>query len=222
MTMPPTCRFDFGPLASAYDRWYETAEGRRHDVAQQEIVQALLPSPAGGNGRLLDVGCGTGHWSRFFVQLGYEVTGIDVASEMVEVARARQLSSCRFYIADAMDLPFPSRSFDVVCAMAVLEFVADVPQVCTEMVRCLNPGGCLVIGTLNRLAEINRERIASHAAPYESAQMFAPEELRHLLKPFGEVRLCLSKEPGTNDNDQPGAFIVARVTTPAGYSQPLA
>lgn len=99
----------------------------------------------------------------------------------------------------------------MVCAMAVLEFVADTTRVYAEMVRCVKHGGCLVIGTLNRLAEINRQRIISHADPYASAQMFSPEELRQLLQPFGEVSLRLSMESGSDNPDQPGAFIVARV-----------
>lgn len=87
MIMHSTSRFDFGPLASTYDRWYETAEGHRHDVAQKQIVQTLLPAPEADENRLLELGCGTGHWSRFFVQLGYEVTGIDVSAAMIAVAR---------------------------------------------------------------------------------------------------------------------------------------
>jgi 2-polyprenyl-3-methyl-5-hydroxy-6-metoxy-1,4-benzoquinol methylase len=90
MTSPSRSRFDFGALASLYDTWYATDEGRRHDAAQKHAVLALLPTPATGGQCLLDVGCGTGHWSLFFAQQGYEVTGVDICPEMIVEAQARK------------------------------------------------------------------------------------------------------------------------------------
>ncbi len=212
--MTPPSLFDFDSLASTYDAWYETEEGLRHDTAQRRVVLSLLTPPYAQTRKLLDVGCGTGRWSRFFAQQGYDVTGVDVSPAMIAVAKARQTPHCRFDLADAVSLPFPSGSFDAVCAMAVLEFVSDARQACAEMMRCVKPGGCLVVGTLNRLAEINQRRLARQAEPYLSAQMFAPEELRQLLLSLGEVTIRETKEYGLGSNDRSGAFIVARVLSP--------
>ena len=208
------CRFNFGTLASDYDAWYKTDSGRIHDVAQKQIVLSMLPAPAAGERRsLLDVGCGTGHWSFFFAKQGFEVTGVDISQEMISTAQAWNTFHCRFAMADAMKLPFPDGDFDVVSAMAVLEFVSDARWACVEMIRCLKPGGRLIAGTLNRLAGINRQRIATRAEPYASAQMFAPEELRNLLMPFGDVNIRLTTEQ-SDVGDESGAFIVAAVIKP--------
>jgi len=208
-------RFDFDGLAAAYDAWYETDTGRRHDAAQQEIVLTLLPTPtAGKRNLLLDVGCGTGRWSVFFAKQGFEVTGIDIAPQMISTGRARNALHCRFEVADAMRLPFPNGTFDMVAAMATLEFLSDASRACTEMMRCLKRGGWLLIGTLNRLARINRERIAARSEPYVSAHMFTPEELRDLLASFGETNILATAEHESGLGDESGAFIVAVTKKP--------
>ena len=210
-------RFDFGPLARTYEQWYETPAGRAHDRVQQEDVRRLLPSASAGE-RLLDVGCGTGHWSAFFCGMGYRVAGIDIAPEMVEAARAA-LPECAFEVADAGALPFDDASFDVVASMATLEFVPDPAAVVGEMARCARPGGVLLVGTLNRLAPLNRDRVARGEAPYGSARLLSPDSLRRLLAPWGPVRMLasaahdapdapsLAPEPGGLS----GAFLVAKV-----------
>ncbi|MFA7159953.1 MAG: class I SAM-dependent methyltransferase [Kiritimatiellia bacterium] len=199
-------RFDFGTLAAGYDAWYKTADGRMHDAAQKEAVASLLPVPsAGSRPALLDVGCGTGHWSVFFAEHGFEVTGVDISPEMISVAQGRHAPHCSFAVADAMKLPFQDGEFEVASAMAALEFVSDARRACAEMIRCLKPGGCLLVGALNRLAVLNRKRISSGSGLYSSARMFTQAELRGLLSAFGRVSIRLTAEK------KPGAFIVATV-----------
>lgn len=180
--------FDFGKLARTYDQWYETPAGLAHDRVQKADVLAMLPRPHPG-ATLLDVGCGTGHWSRFFAECGYTVVGVDVAKEMIRVAQAHNPAGIRYRVADARDLPFRDGSFDVVAAIATIEFVPDVHAALREMLRCLRAGGSLVIGVLNSLAPINRDRLAAGKQPYASGRLLASDELRKLLAPYGDVHL---------------------------------
>jgi ubiquinone/menaquinone biosynthesis C-methylase UbiE len=175
---------DFGPMAARYEEWYETPEGRKQDRIQKADVLTLLPRPHPGD-RLLDVGCGTGHWSRFFASLGYDVLGVDVSEEMVETARAHGLRGCFFAAADACDLPFEDDSFHIVTAIAALEFTADASCAVREMFRCVMRGGTIIVGALNRLAPINRNRLAEGKQPYASGRLLTPGELRDLLAPYG-------------------------------------
>ncbi len=188
-----SCLFDFGPLAQGYERWYATSVGQAHDRAQKEDVRRLLRRGQAGE-KLLDVGCGTGHWSSFFAELGYQVTGIDISPEMIEAARIAA-PECFFQVADGCELPFKDGSFDVAASMATLEFITDRSAAVREMVRCAKPGGGLLIGTLNRLAPLNRHRLSKGKQPYASAHLLSPDELRRLLAPWGHVRMMASS-PG--------------------------
>ena len=219
--------YDFDPLANDYDRWYETPAGRAHDRQQKALVRELLP-PAKPGDQLLDVGCGTGHWSHFFRSLGYSVVGVDVSEQMIEMAKASAPAQCFFGVADAQHLPFDAHCFEVVAAMATLEFVSDAPRVLAEMFRTVRPHGSVVVGTLNRLAPINCHRVAKGKEPYASARMLSPNELRELLAPFGHVHARVTAEQAGNRRrpirkavtrqaslrqEPTGAFIVAEVRT---------
>ena len=180
--------FDFGLIAKGYDRWYDTPKGRMYDCQEKNAVLELLPRPW-ANARLLDVGCGTGHWSRFFAEQGYDVVGLDISPEMIEVARSQRIPGCHFEIGDACGLPKGNPAYQVVTSMATLEFVSEPATAVAGMLRCVRHEGSVLVGTLNKLAPINRERIADGKEPYTSAHLFSPSELRALLQPHGRIRM---------------------------------
>jgi len=187
---------DFGPMAWKYDRWYTTPEGMKHDAAQKADVLRMLRS-AGGPSRLLDLGCGTGHWSRFFASQGYSVTGVDLSMRMLQVAHKEGSTGVTCCAGDAAALPFDDASFDVVAAMATLEFLPDPAGALREMARCVRRGGRILIGTLNRAAPLNRRRLAESKQPYTSGRLLTPGALRELLEPFGPIRMAASDPDGT-------------------------
>ena len=183
--------FDFGPLAATYDKWYATPVGIEHDLLQKTDLLCFLDRAKTGE-RLLDVGCGTGHWSRFFVALGYTVFAVDLSFNMVRVAIQGCSTGAAFQVADARALPFNEASFDIVASMATLEFLVSPLAALQEMSRCLRKGGRIFIGTLNRSASLHRQRLYAGQEPYVSGRFFSPEELDDLLRPFGRVRMLAS------------------------------
>jgi ubiquinone/menaquinone biosynthesis C-methylase UbiE len=219
--------FDFGPVAGDYDRWYTTPLGRVYDRFEKRAISKVLPRPVPG-GRLLDVGCGTGHWSAFFSQLGYSVTGIDIASEMISRARAKDIGNASFHVADAHRLPFDNGQFHLTTAITVLEFVRSPESVLQEMVRCTaSPGGILILGVLNAMASVNIARQKAGTPPYASARFFSPKDIEALLAPHGKAQiavttfvprwssvLCLAPLAeflGNLLHSRSGAFIVGRM-----------
>ena len=183
--------FNFGTLAGNYEQWYQSPVGRLYDRLEKAAVRDFLPEPQSGK-QLLDVGCGTGHWSRFFASCGYVVVGVDISPEMINVANSYKLNQCRFQVADACHLPFADHSFDVVAAITVLEFVSELTSVADEMVRCLRKGGKLMVGILNSLAPVNQGRIAGGKEPYVSGRLYTPTEIVNFFEPYGRVQIRIA------------------------------
>jgi SAM-dependent methyltransferase len=98
--------------------------------------------------RILDVGCGIGTYVRRFRELSDEVYGVDVDEEKVALASARLPN---IYQAPAERLPFEDESFDVILLHEVIEHVDNDRQTIREAVRCLRPGGEVIIFAPNRM-----------------------------------------------------------------------
>jgi ubiquinone/menaquinone biosynthesis C-methylase UbiE len=112
--------------------------------------------------RVLDVGCGTGNYTLALAARGCQATGIDFSTGMLRRARAKAAraacgasakpgaGSAAFEQADFdRGLPFPSRSFDAVLAVAVLQCAADPLALLTEIRRVLQPPGVLLLVVLD-------------------------------------------------------------------------
>jgi SAM-dependent methyltransferase len=117
-------------LADWYDRDFLGGVG----APEQAAVLRLLGR---GNGRLLDVGCGTGAKTTAFRDLGWEITGIDVSEDMLRLAHGRGFEVVR---ADAAALPFENESFDAVVSLWTHTDVDDFPAVVAEASRVLRRG----------------------------------------------------------------------------------
>ncbi|MDR6462680.1 class I SAM-dependent methyltransferase [Chryseobacterium sediminis] len=71
------------------------------------------------NGRILDLGCGPGNHSKYFFDLGFDVTGIDLSKQMINIAR-KEFSKIDFQVMDIENLAFVDNSFDGIWASASL------------------------------------------------------------------------------------------------------
>jgi 2-polyprenyl-6-hydroxyphenyl methylase/3-demethylubiquinone-9 3-methyltransferase len=139
------------------ERWYHAqdtpiallrAEARhRNPWLADEITRVLGPASC----RVLDLGCGAGFLANYLAARGHAVTGIDTTPENLVVARAHDVTrSARYDVADACALPYANASFDVVCAMDLLEHVAEPAKLIDEVGRVLRPGGLFFFHTFNR------------------------------------------------------------------------
>lgn len=108
------------------------------------IVMHLLPPPPA---RLLDLGCGTGWTSVFFARRGYEVTGQDIAPDMIAAATALRdrhgLANLRLIESDYESLAFESE-FDCAVFFDSLHHAVDEEAALRSAFRALRPGGVLV------------------------------------------------------------------------------
>ncbi len=100
----------------------------------------------GQKGRVLDVGCGAGAFLYRLKELGWETCGVEIDPRAVETARKLGLDVHAGMLEQAN---FPSRHFDVVTALHVLEHIHFPRAFLTEIWRVLKPGGLLYIEVPN-------------------------------------------------------------------------
>ncbi|OOW83073.1 bifunctional 3-demethylubiquinone 3-O-methyltransferase/2-octaprenyl-6-hydroxy phenol methylase [Xanthomonas axonopodis pv. clitoriae] len=158
-------------FAALANRWWD-ADGPQKPLhalnpVRLEYVSARL-EPAGA--RVLDVGCGGGLLSESMARLGAQVTAIDLAPELVKVARLHSLESgvqVDYRVQSVEDLAAEQAgSFDAVTCMEMLEHVPDPTAIIRACASLLKPGGKLFLSTLNRtpaafaLAVVGAEYIA--------------------------------------------------------------
>jgi SAM-dependent methyltransferase len=98
---------------------------------------------------VLDVACGAGQLVIPAAAAGFEATGVDIASNLIEQARARATAlglQARFDEGDAEDLPYPQASFDAVSSLFGAIFAPRPERVAAELLRVTRPGGRIVMG----------------------------------------------------------------------------
>jgi ubiquinone/menaquinone biosynthesis C-methylase UbiE len=131
--------------ASRYEAWYATPHGRRADQAECSLLTRLLRSFPKAH-TMLEVGCGTGHFTAWLATQGWWVVGVDRAPAMLAAMRQR-FPDIPVIIGDAHRLPVRARAVDLVIFVTTLEFLEDPVLALAEAVRVARQG--LVLVTLN-------------------------------------------------------------------------
>jgi SAM-dependent methyltransferase len=166
--------FDDPEVSARYEDWY-LGPGACPDRLEKELLAGALETfPVRRS--LLEVGCGTGHFTRWFQDQGLLSMGVDVSRTMLVEARRRGTSACA--VADARALPFADRSFDLVALVAALEFIPAPFLALRESVRVARHG--LVLGTFNRYSLNALGRRLRPSPVWRRARFFGPGEIRRL------------------------------------------
>jgi len=124
-------------------------------VMDSEFRGAALLNRIPENGTILEVGSGTGGFMASALLAGRNVTGVDIASRWLVVARKRLMEMgfnhpLPIYPACAERLPWSDHTFDHVVADSLLEHLGNPRTAIAEMLRVVKPGGTIVIWSPNR------------------------------------------------------------------------
>jgi SAM-dependent methyltransferase len=135
---------DWGNVAD----WYDQLVGERGSEYHREVVlpgvlRLLDPKPMQ---RVLDLACGQGVLCRILAERGAEVTGVDGARELIELARQRGPASIHYHFADAGNLDFlPPSHFDAAACVLAIQNINPLPPVFSGVARALTSAGRFVI-----------------------------------------------------------------------------
>jgi 2-polyprenyl-3-methyl-5-hydroxy-6-metoxy-1,4-benzoquinol methylase len=147
-----------------YTEAKEQEQTRRADAAALDCkriltflgkLEALNPKS-----RVLDLGCGTGRLTSELAQIGYDVYGMDINSDVINIAKDKAKKrniSAHFATSQAEFLPFRNGVFDICIADSVLEHVKDWRKTIEEVARILKPGGIAYFDAANALCPFPTE-----------------------------------------------------------------
>ncbi|MEU6347589.1 class I SAM-dependent methyltransferase [Streptomyces sp. NPDC046977] len=177
---------DYEREAARYDA---TRGGVPRARAAAEAVLGLVPREAR---TLLDAGCGTGLVTQRYARPGLRVLGVDGATAMARIARAR--TGPGVMVADVRRLPFATGSLDAVSTVWVLHLLPFATDVVAECARVLRPGGVLVTTVDKDAGHDVGSDIDALLGPFRRREPYDAEGpvLRHAaahgLRPAGEAR----------------------------------
>jgi SAM-dependent methyltransferase len=132
---------------------------------------------------VLDVGCGDGNFLRVAKGAAREAVGIETNPEAVERARAEGLD-VRLAGLDDFAAAHPG-AFEVVCSFHVLEHLPDVRGFVHGMLRCLKPGGSLVVSVPNRLRMAERGVMQPLDCPPHHLSRWHPAQFAAMARLYG-------------------------------------
>lgn len=139
----------FSRAASNYDQFSEL---QRHSG---DSLLLIASEPL--HGHILDAGCGTGLYSRYWRKEGMTVTGLDLSTQMLETASKQ--NSAHYYVQGDIDhLPFSDNSFDAVWSNLVVQWSDNLRKVLQHYLRVTRKGGKVFFSTLlsNSLEEVHQ------------------------------------------------------------------
>jgi ubiquinone/menaquinone biosynthesis C-methylase UbiE len=136
---------DFSQLKSQMkSAWMAGDFGKIAMFATGEAEEFVKRTPIRPGMKVLDVACGTGNTAIPAARAGASVTGVDIATNLLEQARQRAAAEnvrADFREGDAEELPFDDQQFDVVITMFGAMFAPRPERVAAELLRVCKPGG---------------------------------------------------------------------------------
>lgn len=146
----------FSVYSEAYFKDMKNALERRKDTQAKfkRVILTLMPKK---EEKLLDLGCGTGHYLATLDFLGAKATGVDFSPEALKIAmQFKKFKKCSFSLirGDVEKLPFRSEYFDKVLMIDTIEHLKNPIRSLREMHRTLKVNGELIITTMPNNMEV--------------------------------------------------------------------
>lgn len=163
-----------------YELWYE-GRYKRAEVWQKRVMQQLVSADARVK-TLLEFGCGTGRFTRWWQDIGIEATGGDISPLML--SQAKYLFGGDLVMADSHHMPFKDHTFDSLAFITTFEYYRDPVQVIREAARVAKYG--IAMGMMNRYSpKVARRRVQQFFGKnpfYVTATFYSPKMLTEIIE----------------------------------------
>jgi ubiquinone/menaquinone biosynthesis C-methylase UbiE len=192
---------DSSSTAAQYDAMAEEYTADNDDGVFNALYErpAMLSFLDGVDGmRVLDIGCGAGQLSQALTQREAKVTGIDVSSRMIELARKRLGNQTDFRVHDlAKPLPFDDSSFDIAVASLVMHYLEFWTPALSEIRRVLTPQGRMVFSTHHPTMDWKLHSPDNYFTKKQSTEVWVkggkPFEVTTWRRPLAEISREISE-----------------------------
>ena len=209
--------FDPETISAAYDQVADDyalafADDLDHLPVDRTVLDAGIKRVP-GTGPVLDIGCGPAQVAHYLAERGISVIGVDLASEMLRVARRRG-GATRLVCADMRSLPVRSGS----CAGAVMFYSLQhlsrprIGDALAETRRVLVPGGILILATHLGDGEVHLSEFLGHVIEPMGGTLHRHDEIeRALLDASFELEGIRLREPLPHEYPSTRLYAIARL-----------
>jgi SAM-dependent methyltransferase len=200
--------------AFRYHRWYERPPGSiLAGLEEKALLHFLSALP---KGPLLEVGSGTGHFTSWFWELGFQAIGMDCSAPMLKVAH-KTYPSIPFLQGSGEALPFLDRSFDVAAFITSLEFMVHPQVALREAARVARKA--ILLGLINRWGVYGLCRRLRRDVYFRLAHLYSISQVKSLLQDSLDRKFTISWRSASLSSRfghapsgwSAGGFIAARI-----------
>lgn len=195
--MAKPVKTSWGKVAPWYHNLLKAKSGTyQHDVILPNLLRLLAPKKGQ---TILDLACGSGFFAREFAKSGAQVTGIDIAPELIAFAK-KEIPNVDFFVASADRIPMvKSKTVDAVTIILSLQNIENMAGVLAECARVLKPHGRLLL-VMNH---------PTFRVPKESGWDWDDEkhiQYRRIEKYLSEARVKIEMHPGDDPSIHTWSF----------------
>jgi len=164
-------------IAGKYESWYRTS-GIRADEQEKALLKELIKKFPGARS-ILELGCGTGHFTRWFQETcGLTAFGMDASRAML--AEAKRYGSKMLIKGDADNIPLSSNAVDISAFITTLEFLPDPEFAIKEAYRVSKKG--ILLGVINKNSLLGIKYKMSGGPIWRNAHIYTIKGLRKLIR----------------------------------------
>ncbi len=173
-------RYQQRQTAKEYERYYET-KYKRADLLEKRLLIKLLGQFKNAT-NLVEIGCGTGHFTRWMDAKGLECYGVDVSIPMLKEAKKLSING-RLLQCEGSRLPFKDKSIDIIAYITSFEFMPNAAMAFEEAARVAKKGVIMGLMNKNSTTTVGKrfQSITGKNSFYEQAHFYSIFDIKKIL-----------------------------------------